>query len=75
MDKSRAIAGLVLRREGTHCPRKRGAASSPCMRLTGITNAMIYGITAFAGFEAAAGEEARNTPRSVPEVYGSKKRG
>ena len=29
---------------------------------------MIYGITAFAGFEAAAalGEEARNTRRSVP---------
>ena len=29
---------------------------------------MIYGITAFAGFEAAAalGEEARNTRRSIP---------
>jgi amino acid transporter len=43
-------------------------ASSPNRRLTDITNAMIYGITAFAGFEAAAvlGEEARNTRRSVP---------
>ncbi len=43
-------------------------ASSPNGRLTDITNAMIYGITAFAGFEAAAalGEEARNTRRSVP---------
>jgi amino acid transporter len=43
-------------------------ASSPHGQLTDITNAMIYGITAFAGFEAAAalGEEARNTRRSVP---------
>ncbi len=43
-------------------------ASSPNRRLTDITDAMIYGITAFAGFEAAAalGEEARNTRRSVP---------
>ncbi len=43
-------------------------ASVPHGPLSGITNAMIYGITAFAGFEAAAalGEEARNTRRSVP---------
>ena len=43
-------------------------ASSPNGQLTDITTAMIYGITAFAGFEAAAalGEEARNTRRSVP---------
>ena len=43
-------------------------AFSPHGRLTDITDAMIYGITAFAGFEAAAalGEEARNTRRSVP---------
>jgi amino acid transporter len=42
--------------------------SSPHGRLTEITDAMIYGITAFAGFEAAAalGEEARDTRRSVP---------
>jgi amino acid transporter len=43
-------------------------ASSPNGQLTDITDAMIYGITAFAGYEAAAalGEEARNTRRSVP---------
>ncbi len=43
-------------------------ASSPNGQLTDLTNAMIYGITAFAGFEAAAalGEEARNPRRSVP---------
>jgi amino acid transporter len=48
------------------------AVFSPAATLHGeftdITNAMIYGITAFAGFEAAAalGEEARNSRRSVP---------
>ena len=43
-------------------------ASSPHGQLADITDAMIYGITAFAGFEAAAalGEEARNARRSVP---------
>jgi Amino acid permease len=43
-------------------------ASSPGGQLTGITNAMIYGITAFAGYETAAalGEEARNARRSIP---------
>jgi amino acid transporter len=43
-------------------------AATPHGQLTDITNAMIYGITAFAGFEAAAalGEEARNSRRSVP---------
>lgn len=43
-------------------------AASPNGQLTDITNAMVYGITAFAGFEAATalGEEARNTRRSVP---------
>jgi len=43
-------------------------AATPDGQLTDITNAMIYGITAFAGFEAATalGEEARNTRRSVP---------
>ena len=42
--------------------------SSPHGQFTDITNAMIFGITAFAGFEAAAalGEEARNTRRSIP---------
>src|SRR6516162_10203458 len=43
-------------------------ASTPHGQLTDITNAMIYGITAFAGFETAAalGEEARNARRSIP---------
>ena len=43
-------------------------ASSPHEQLTDVTNAMIYGITAFAGFETAAalGEEARNPRRSIP---------
>ena len=43
-------------------------ASSPHGQLTDITNATIYGITAFAGYETAAalGEEARNTRRSIP---------
>ena len=43
-------------------------ASSPNAQLTDITDAMIYGITAFAGYEAAAalGEEARNARRSIP---------
>jgi amino acid transporter len=42
--------------------------SSPHGQPADITNAMIYGITAFAGFETAAalGEEARNTRRSIP---------
>ena len=43
-------------------------ASSPNQRLADLTDAMIYGFTAFAGFEAAAalGEEAKNSRRSVP---------
>jgi len=43
-------------------------ASSPHGQFSDITTAMIYGISAFAGFEAAAalGEEARNARRSVP---------
>jgi amino acid transporter len=43
-------------------------ASSPHGQLSDVTNAMIYGISAFAGFETAAalGEEARNSRRSVP---------
>jgi amino acid transporter len=43
-------------------------ASAPNQRLTDLTDAMIYGFTAFAGFEAAAalGEEATNARRSVP---------
>ena len=43
-------------------------ASSPNGQLTDITNAMIYGVTAFAGYEAAAalGEEARKPRRCIP---------
>jgi Amino acid permease len=43
-------------------------ASSPNRRLADLTDAMIYGFTAFAGFGAAAalGEEAKNSRRSVP---------
>jgi amino acid transporter len=43
-------------------------ASSPHGQWSDVTNAMIYGIVAFAGFETAAalGEEARDTRRSVP---------
>jgi amino acid transporter len=42
--------------------------SSPHGQLSDVTNAMIYGISAFAGFEAAAalGEEARDSRRSIP---------
>ena len=44
------------------------SASSPNQRLADLTDAMIYGFAAFAGFEAAAalGEEAKNSRRSVP---------
>jgi len=43
-------------------------ASSPHGQLTDLTVAMIYGVTAFAGFEAAAtlGEEARHSRRAIP---------
>jgi amino acid transporter len=43
-------------------------ASSPHGQFSDVTNAMIYGISAFAGFEAAAalGEEARDSRRSIP---------
>ena len=43
-------------------------AASPHGQFTDLTQAMIYGITAFAGFEAAAalGEEAGHSRRSIP---------
>jgi amino acid transporter len=43
-------------------------ASSPHGSISDISSGMIYGITAFAGYEAATtlGEEARDTRRSVP---------
>jgi amino acid transporter len=42
--------------------------SSPHGQFSDITDAMIYGISAFAGFETAAalGEEARDSRRSIP---------
>ncbi len=42
--------------------------SSPHGKLSDISSGMIYGITAFAGYEAATtlGEEARDTRRSIP---------
>lgn len=43
-------------------------ASVPHGQVSAIADGMIYGLTAFTGYEAAAalGEEARNTRRSVP---------
>ena len=63
-----AITILVKVDPGHYTAAVLSPASSPNGQLTDITDAMIYGITAFAGYEAAAalGEEARNTRRSVP---------
>ncbi len=65
-----ALAITILVRIG---PEHYSAAvslpeSSPNGQLTDITNATIYGVTAFAGYEAVAalGEEANNPRRSVP---------
>jgi len=65
-----ALAITILVKTG---PAQYSAAVlSPASSLHGqfsdITNAMIYGISAFAGFEAAAalGEEARDSRRSIP---------
>jgi amino acid transporter len=63
-----AITVLVKTTPAHYSVAVLSPASSPNGQLTDITNAMIYGITAFAGFEAAAalGEEARDARRSVP---------
>jgi len=65
-----ALAVTVLIRTGAahYSLAVLSPASSPHGQFTDITTAMIYGITAFAGFEAAAalGEEARDTRRSIP---------
>jgi amino acid transporter len=63
-----AITILVSIRPADYSAAVLSPAASPNGQLTDITNAMIYGITAFAGFEASAalGEEARNTRRSIP---------
>ncbi len=63
-----AITVLVKTGPAHYSAAVLSPASSPHGQLTDITNAMIYGISAFAGFEAAAalGEEARNARRSIP---------
>ena len=65
-----ALAVTILVRVGPahYTAAVLSPASSPHGQLTDITMAMIYGITAFAGYEAAAalGEEARHARRSVP---------
>ncbi len=65
-----ALAITVLLKTGAahYSAAVLSPASSPHQRLSDITDAMIYGFTAFAGFEAAAalGEEARDTRRSMP---------
>jgi amino acid transporter len=63
-----AITILVSVAPTDYSPAVLSPTASPNGQFTDITNAMIYGITAFAGFEAATalGEEARNTRRSIP---------
>ena len=63
-----AVTILVRIGPGHYTAAVFSPASSPNGQLTDITNAMIYGITAFAGYEAAAAlsEEARNARRSIP---------
>jgi amino acid transporter len=63
-----AVTVLVKTAPAHYSVAALSPASSPHQRLSDITDAMIYAITAFAGFEAAAalGEEARDTRRSVP---------
>jgi amino acid transporter len=63
-----AITVLVKTGSAHYSAAVLSPASSPHGQLTDITTALIYGITAFAGYEAAAalGEEARDTRRSIP---------
>ena len=63
-----AITILVKTSPAHYSAAAFSLASAPHGQFSGIPNALIYGIGAFAGFEAAAalGEEARNTRRSVP---------
>ena len=64
-----ALAITILVKIGpAHYSAAVFSASSPNQRLADLTDAMIYGFAAFAGFEAAAalGEEAKNSRRSVP---------
>jgi amino acid transporter len=63
-----AITILIKTGPAHFSPAVLSPASSAHGQFTDITTATIYGITAFAGYEAAAalGEEARNTRRSIP---------
>ena len=63
-----AITVLVKAGPAHYTAAVLSPASSPHSQITDLTQAMIYGITAFAGFEAAAalGEEARHSRRSIP---------
>jgi amino acid transporter len=65
-----ALAITILARAGAahYSAAVLSPASSPHGQFSDITNAMIYAISAFAGFEAAAalGEEARHSRRSIP---------
>ena len=63
-----AITVLVKAGPAHYSAAVLSPASSPHGQFTDITQAMIYGITAFAGFGAAAapGEEDRESRRSVP---------
>jgi amino acid transporter len=63
-----AITVLVKAGPAHYSAAVLSPASSPHGQVTDLTQAMIYGITAFAGFEAAAalGEEARHSRRSIP---------
>jgi amino acid transporter len=65
-----AITILVKTGSAHYSAAVLSPASSPHGQLSDITDAMIYGISAFAGFEAAAalGEEARNSRRSIPQA-------
>jgi amino acid transporter len=65
-----ALATTILVKVGPahYSPAVLWPASSPNGQFTDVSNALIYGITAFAGFETAAalGEEASNARRSIP---------
>ena len=63
-----AITVLVKAGPAHYSAAVLSPAASPHGQVTDLTQAMIYGITAFAGFEAAAalGEEARYSRRSIP---------
>jgi amino acid transporter len=63
-----AITILVKIDPGHYTLAVFAPSSAPSGRLSDIATGTIYGITAFAGYEAAAalGEEAKNTRRSIP---------